>query len=94
MTIRATFNGTVVAESDETVVVEGNHYFPPKAVKTEYLEPSDNHTVCSWKGLASYKDVVVNGVRAADGAWFYPDPKDAAMEIKDRFAFWKGVVVA
>jgi len=67
MTIRATFNGTVVAESDETVVVEGNHYFPPAAVKTEYLEPSDNHTVCSWKGLASYKDVVVNGVRAADG---------------------------
>jgi uncharacterized protein (DUF427 family) len=63
-------------------------------VKDEYLEPSDNHTVCSWKGLASYKDVVVNGERAADGAWFYADPKDAAKEIKDRFAFWKGVVVA
>lgn len=94
MTIRATFNGTVIAESDETVVVEGNHYFPVEAVKSEYLVPSDTHTVCSWKGLASYKDVVVNGERAADGAWFYPDPKDTAKEIKDRFAFWKGVVVA
>jgi len=94
VTIRATFNGTVIAESDETVVVEGNHYFPVDAVRSEYLVPSDNHTVCPWKGLASYKDVVVNGERAADGAWFYPDPKDAAKEIKDRFAFWKGVVVA
>ena len=94
MTIRATFNGTVIAESDDTVVVEGNHYFPPSAVDSAYLEPSDTHTTCGWKGLASYHDVVVDGERAADGAWYYPDPLDAAKEIKDRIAFWKGVVVA
>jgi len=93
MTIRATFNGTVIAESDDTVVVEGNHYFPPDAVNGAFLEPSDDHTTCSWKGLASYHDVVVDGSRAAGGAWYYPDPKDAAKEVKDRVAFWRGVVV-
>jgi uncharacterized protein (DUF427 family) len=93
MTIRATFNGTVIAESDDTVVVEGNHYFPPDAVDASFLQASETHTTCPWKGLASYHDVVVNGERAADGAWYYPDPKDAAKEIKDRIAFWKGVVV-
>ena len=94
MTIRATFNGTVIAESDDTVVVEGNHYFPSDAVAGPYLEPSENHTTCPWKGLASYHDVVVDGERAPDAAWYYPEPKDAAKEIKDRVAFWKGVVVA
>jgi uncharacterized protein (DUF427 family) len=93
MTIRATFNGTVVAESDDTIVVEGNHHFSPEAVRSEYLRPSESRTTCSWKGQASYHDVVVDGERAADGAWYYADPKDAAKEIKDRLAFWKGVVV-
>jgi uncharacterized protein (DUF427 family) len=93
MTIRATFNGTVIAESDDTVVVEGNHYFAPSAVKDAYLEPSDEHTTCGWKGLASYHDVVVDGERAAGAAWYYADPKDAAKQIKDRIAFWRGVKV-
>ncbi|MGH9046487.1 MAG: DUF427 domain-containing protein, partial [Acidimicrobiales bacterium] len=86
MAIRATFNGTVIAKSDETVVVEGNHYFPAEAVETKFLQPSETHTTCPWKGLASYHDVVVDGERAADAAWFYPDPKDAAKDIKDHIA--------
>ena len=93
VTVRATFNEMVIAESDDTVVVEGNHYFPPDAVNGAFLEPSDDHTACSWKGLASYHDVVVDGSRKAGAAWCYPDPKDAAKEIKDRVAFWRGVVV-
>lgn len=91
--VRATFRGTVIAESDDTVVVEGNHYFPPEAVKHEYLEPSASHTTCGWKGVASYHHVVIDGEQATDAAWFYPDPKDAAKQIKDRVAFWRGVVV-
>jgi uncharacterized protein (DUF427 family) len=93
MTIRATWNGAVLAESDATVVVEGNRYFPPADVRTEFFEPSDTHTVCPWKGTASYRSVVVNGDRNADAAWYYPDPKEAAAEITDRVAFWKGVTV-
>jgi uncharacterized protein (DUF427 family) len=93
MVIQATFNGAVVAESDDTVIVEGNHYFPPESVRSEYLEASQLHTNCPWKGEASYHDVVVDGQRAEAGAWYYPDPKDAAKEIKGRLAFWKGVVV-
>jgi uncharacterized protein (DUF427 family) len=93
MAVRATFQGTVIAESDDTVVVEGNHYFPPESVVAGYLEPSDAHTTCSWKGEASYHHVVVDGARADDAAWFYPDPKEAAAAIKDRIAFWRGVVV-
>jgi uncharacterized protein (DUF427 family) len=93
MTIRATFKGTVIAESDDTVVVEGNHYFPAEAVNDANLKSSDTHTTCSWKGVASYRDVVVDGERLADAAWYYDDPKDAAKEIKDRVAFWRGVVV-
>ena len=90
---RAIWNGTILAESDDTVVVEGNHYFPAAAVDPQYLEASDKHTVCPWKGTASYHSVVVDGQRNADAAWFYPAPKDAAGEIKDRVAFWKGVKV-
>jgi uncharacterized protein (DUF427 family) len=93
MTVRATFQGRVIAESDDTVIVEGNHYFPPVSVRSEYLEPSDTHTTCPWKGLASYQHVVVDGERANDAAWFYPEPKEAAAEIKDHVAFWRGVVV-
>jgi len=90
---RASWNGAVLAESDQTVVVEGNHYFPPSAVHSEFLRPSDTHTICGWKGTASYHDVEVNGQRNPDAAWFYPDPKPAAAEIKDHIAFWKGVRV-
>jgi uncharacterized protein (DUF427 family) len=93
MTVRATWHGKVLAESAGTVVVEGNHYFPPDDVRAEYLEASDSHTLCPWKGTASYRTVVVDGARNQDAAWYYPEPKDAAKEIADRMAFWKGVVV-
>lgn len=91
---RAIWNDTVIAESDDTIVVEGNHYFPPESLVREHFRASEKHTVCPWKGTASYFDVVVDGQTNADAAWTYPDPKDAAAEIKDRVAFWKGVEVA
>lgn len=90
---KATWNGAVLAESDDTVVVEGNHYFPPEAVKRELLRPSEHHTVCGWKGTASYYDVVADGAVNQDAAWYYPTPKDAAQNIAGRIAFWKGVRV-
>ncbi len=90
---KATWNGAVLAESDETVVVEGNHYFPASSVKAEYFVDTDTHTVCPWKGTASYRSVVVDGATNADAAWYYPAPKDAAAEIKDHVAFYKGVTV-
>ena len=90
---RATWNGTVVAESADTVVVEGNHYFPLDSVKDDVLQPSDTSSVCPWKGTASYYSVQVDGQTNKDAAWYYPAPKDAAAEIKDRVAFWKGVDV-
>jgi uncharacterized protein (DUF427 family) len=77
--------------SDQTVVVEGNHYFPRDSVRAEYLRPSSTQSVCPWKGTASYHDIEVNGERNPDAAWFYPEPKEAAAQIKDRIAFWKGV---
>jgi uncharacterized protein (DUF427 family) len=90
---KAVWNGAVLAESDRTIVVEGNHYFPKESVRPEYFRSSDTHTVCPWKGTASYQDVEVNGKRNTDAAWFYPDPKPAAAQIKDHVAFWKGVRV-
>ncbi len=93
MTVRATWNGAVLAESDATVVVEGNHYFPPESVVAERFEPSDTTTVCPWKGTARYRTVVVDGQRNPDAAWYYPEPSEAAAEIRDRVAFWRGVVV-
>lgn len=90
---RATFHGQVIAESDDTVVVEGNHYFPPDSVKREFLAETDETSQCPWKGEARYMDVVVDGERAPGGAWMYPEPKPAAAEIKDRVAFWRGVAV-
>ncbi len=90
---RAIWNGAVIAESDATIVVEGNHYFPPEAVKREYLRDSQTHTVCSWKGTASYYDVVVNGAVNRDAAWYYPAPKEAAKQIAGYIAFWRGVKV-
>ena len=90
---KATWNGAVLAESDRTETVEGNQYFPPDAVNRAYLRESTTHTVCPWKGTASYFHVVVNGERNNDAAWYYPEPKDAARQIKDHVAFWHGVTV-
>jgi len=91
--VQAVWNGRIIAESDDTVVVEGNHYFPPSSIRAELFEAVDHTSVCPWKGTASYYDVVVDGERNAGAAWYYPAPKDAAAEIKDRVAFWRGVTV-
>ena len=90
---KAMWNGEVLAESDATVIVEGNHYFPPESVNTEYFSESDTNTRCAWKGTASYYDVEVDGEVNRDAAWYYPAPSDAAAEIKDHVAFWRGVKV-
>jgi uncharacterized protein (DUF427 family) len=92
--VTASWNGTVLAESDDTVVVEGNHYFPRSAVRDDVLVPSDTHTVCPWKGTASYFSVQVDGEVNRDAAWYYPEPRDAAAQIAGRVAFWKGVQVS
>jgi len=91
--MKALWNNAVLADSDQTIVIEGNHYFPPDSIKRQYFEPSDTHTFCPWKGEASYYDVKVNGEVNKDAAWYYPDPKPAAKEIKDYVAFWHGVKV-
>ena len=88
---RAIWNGAVVAESPATVLVEGNHYFPPDAIRLEYFEPSATQTVCGWKGTASYYTLSVQGQKNPDAAWYYPTPKDAARHIAGHIAFWKGV---
>ena len=90
---RATWNGAVIAESDRYELVEGNVYFPPEAVRREYLRESDTHTVCGWKGVASYYTLVVDGKENPDAAWYYPDPRDAAKNVTGHVAFWKGVRV-
>jgi uncharacterized protein (DUF427 family) len=87
------WNGVVLAESPHTEQVEGNHYFPPSAVRREHLRESATHTHCPWKGEASYYDVVADGATNRDAAWYYPSPKAAAANIKDHVAFWKGVTV-
>ena len=92
--MRATWNGAVIAQSDDTVVVEGNHYFPVEHVDQDVLRPSTRSTTCPWKGRASYYSVEVDGKVQQDAAWFYADPKPAASQISGRVAFWKGVVVA
>lgn len=91
--MKATWNDAVIANSDETVVVEGNHYFPSDSINKAYLQPSSTRSTCPWKGEASYYSVIVNGETNKDAAWYYPEPKDAAAEIKDRIAFWRGVKV-
>lgn len=91
--MKATWNGATIAESDDTLVVEGNHYFPAETIKSEHFQSSETHSICPWKGTASYYDVVVNGDINADAAWYYPETKDAAREIEGRVAFWKGVEV-
>lgn len=90
---KAIWQDTVLAESDKTIEVEGNQYFPPEAIKREYFKPNDQHTTCPWKGLASYYDVDVAGKRNPNAAWYYPEPKPAANKIKGYVAFWKGVRV-
>jgi uncharacterized protein (DUF427 family) len=90
---KAIWRGRVIAQSDDFETVEGNVYFPPSSIAKEFFRPSRHHTVCGWKGTASYYDVVVDGETNENAAWFYPDPKEAAANIKDYVAFWKGVTV-
>jgi uncharacterized protein (DUF427 family) len=92
--VTARWNNTVIAQSDDTVVVEGNHYFPRDAVDVDFLQGSDTTSVCGWKGTAHYHSLIVDGKTNKDAAWYYPEPKDAAREITDRIAFWKGVEVS
>ena len=91
--MKANWHGATIAESDQTIAVEGNHYFPPHSINRSYFTPSATHTTCGWKGEASYYDVVVDGAANKDAAWFYPDPKPAAANIKNYVAFWKDVEV-
>jgi uncharacterized protein (DUF427 family) len=92
--LKAVWNGKVIAESDDIVTVEGNAYFPAETLNKDYVKPSEHHTVCPWKGTASYYSLDVDGKENRDAVWFYPEPKDAAKNITDRVAFWKGVVVS
>jgi len=91
--MKATWNEQVVAESDKTVVVEGNHYFPPDSIHPKFFSDSSHSSVCGWKGTASYKSLLVNGKTNENAAWFYPSPKPDAAQIKGYYAFWKGVSV-
>ena len=91
--MKAMWNGAVLAESAQTIAVEGNHYFPPEAINKQYFQPSDTHTVCGWKGTASYYNVVVSDATNKDAAWYYPQAKEAAQNIENYVAFWKGVQV-
>lgn len=93
MRMQAVFNDTVIAESEDTVVVEGNHYFPEGSLRNQFFTPSASHTLCPWKGLASYYTVSVDGVGSADAAWYYPKPSILARKVKGRVAFWQGVEV-
>ena len=91
--VTATWNGVVIAQSEDTVVVEGNHYFPRASVKAELLSDSATTTMCPWKGAAHYPSITAGGATNKDAAWYYPEPKAAAAQIKDRIAFWRGVVI-
>jgi uncharacterized protein (DUF427 family) len=90
---KALWESAVLAESDRTIEIEGNQYFPRDSVRSEHLQPSAQHTICPWKGTASYYNVVVDGKTNANAAWYYPEPKSAAKQIKDYIAFWRGVQV-
>ena len=92
--MKASWNGALLAHSDDTVVVEGNHYFPAESLNREFFMPSEHTTHCPWKGNASYYHVEVNGEINSNAAWYYPDPLEAASEIRDRIAFWKGVEIS
>jgi uncharacterized protein (DUF427 family) len=90
---KATWQGVVIAESDHTEIVDGNHYFPPTSINQQYFQPSNTHTTCGWKGLCSYYNLIVEGNTNTDAAWYYPEPKAAAQNIAGFVAFWKGVQV-
>ncbi len=92
--VQASWNGQVIADSDKTVIVEGNHYFPRSSVREDVLVPSEQTSVCPWKGTASYYSLNVDGKQNADAAWYYPDPKEAAGNITDHVAFWRGVEIS
>jgi uncharacterized protein (DUF427 family) len=92
--MKAIWKDAIIAESDKTIVVEGNHYFPPESIKREYFGSSDTHTTCPWKGLASYYDIHVGDQLNHDAAWYYPEPKEAAKAIANYVAFWRGVNIA
>jgi uncharacterized protein (DUF427 family) len=92
--VQAVWNDAVLAESDNTIVIEGNHYFPPNSINQQYFKPSDTHTLCSWKGTASYYDIEVDGRLNRDAAWYYAFPQTAAEMIADYVAFWHGVDVS
>ncbi|MCZ6520028.1 MAG: DUF427 domain-containing protein [Bacteroidetes bacterium] len=91
--MKAIWNGAILAESNDTVIVEGNHYFPPNSINKEYFKESTTNSVCPWKGTASYYTVTVDGNENGDAAWYYPEPSELAKNIKDHLAFWKGVEV-
>jgi uncharacterized protein (DUF427 family) len=91
--MKAIWNNQLIAESNETKVIENNHYFPPDSIMQEFFVDSNTHTTCPWKGEASYKSIKVNGEINKDAAWYYPNPKDAAREIKGYFAFWRGIKI-
>ena len=91
--VKAIWNGAMLAESDQTIIVEGNHYFPPDAIKSEYFQDNSSHTICSWKGVASYYDVTVDSKTNNNAAWYYPSPQPAAEKISGYIAFWHGVDV-
>ncbi|WP_069790917.1 DUF427 domain-containing protein [Cyanobacterium sp. IPPAS B-1200] len=90
---KATWNGAILAQSENCEIVEGNYYFPPDSINQEYLKPTETHTTCGWKGVASYYTVAVNGEENKDAAWYYPQPKQKAENIKNYVAFWRGVKV-
>jgi uncharacterized protein (DUF427 family) len=91
--VKAVWKNMTLAESSDTIVIEDNHYFPPESVKKEYLQESQMHSTCPWKGEASYYDIVIDGDVNKDAAWYYPEPKEAAKQIKNYVAFWKGVEI-
>lgn len=91
--MKAIWNNKVIAESNKTIVVENNHYFPPESIKSEFFEDSDTHTTCPWKGIASYRTLIVDGKQNRDAAWYYPAPRELAKGIKNYVAFWKGVTI-
>ena len=91
--MKAILNGQVIAESDSTIKIEGNHYFPKNTIKAAFFKETPTQTICPWKGKASYYSIEVNGAVNEDAAWYYPDPKEAAVQIKNHVAFWKGVEI-
>jgi uncharacterized protein (DUF427 family) len=91
--MKAIWNNKVIAESNKTIIVERNHYFPPESIKKEFFEESSTHTTCPWKGVASYRTVIVDGKQNRDAAWYYPAPRELAKGIKNYVAFWKGVTI-